>query len=66
VLPYHAHEHIDIPDIEQHIDITVTRLCKMEAAYDPNPDDPDTGKHSLQDSGAVQEADADANSECED
>jgi hypothetical protein len=26
MLPYHVHEHIDIPDIEQHIDITVTLL----------------------------------------
>jgi hypothetical protein len=58
MLPYHVHEHIDIPDIEQHIDITVTRLREMEATYDPDPDNPDPGEHSLQDSGAVQEADA--------
>jgi hypothetical protein len=66
VLPYHAREHIEIPDIEQHIDVTVTRLREMEAAYDPDPDDPDPGEHSPQDSGVWQEADADADSERED
>jgi hypothetical protein len=66
VLPYHAREHIEIPDIEQHIDITVTRLREMEAAYNPDPDDPDPGEHSPQDSGVWQEADADADSERED
>jgi hypothetical protein len=66
VLPYHAREHIDIPDIEQHIDVTVTRLREMEAAYDPDPDDPDPGEHSPKDSGTGQEADADADSEHED
>ncbi|KAN0129929.1 hypothetical protein V8E53_012255 [Lactarius tabidus] len=65
-IPYHAHEHIDIPNIEQHIDVTITRLREMEATYDPDPDNPDPGEHSLQDSGAVQEADANADSEHKD
>jgi hypothetical protein len=38
----------------------------MEATYDPDPDNPDPGEHSLQDSGAVQEADANADSEHKD
>jgi hypothetical protein len=66
MLHYHARKHIDIPDIEQHINVTVTRLREMEAAYNPDPDDPDPSKHSPQDSGAGQEADADADSERED
>lgn len=30
VLPYFAHDHIDIPNIEENIDITVARLREME------------------------------------
>ena len=30
VLPYFTRDHIDIPDIEEHIDITVARLREME------------------------------------
>jgi hypothetical protein len=66
MLPYHVREHIDIPDIEQHINVTVACLHKMEAVYDPDPDNPDPGEHSPQDSGTVQKADADADLECED
>jgi hypothetical protein len=64
MLPYHVREYIDIPNIEQHIDITITHLCEMEAVYDPDPDDPDPGEHNPQDSSTAQEADA--NSERED
>jgi hypothetical protein len=45
VLPYFAREHIDIPDLEQHLDVTATRLREMEAANTTDPeslDAPDT------------------------
>jgi hypothetical protein len=63
MLPYHACEHIDIPDIEQHINITITCLHEMEATYNPDPDNPDPSEHSLQDPSAVQEVDADSEHE---
>ena len=41
VVPYFARNHIDIPDIEQHIDVTVARLRAMEDSTEPDPEDTD-------------------------
>jgi len=32
VVPYFTQDHIDIPDLEQHLDISVKRLCELEAS----------------------------------
>ena len=45
VLSYFAREHIDIPDLEQHLDVTAARLREMEATNTTDPeslDAPDT------------------------
>ena len=39
IIPYFTQEHINIPDIQNHIDITVTRLQEMEDAMDQDPED---------------------------
>lgn len=41
VVPYFTRNHIDIPDIEQHIDVTVARLRAMEDSTEPDPKDID-------------------------
>ena len=51
VVPYFAREHLEIPDIEQHIDISVSRLRKLENTTNSDPDNPDypdipTGDHT--------------------
>ena len=40
IIPYFACEHIEIPDIQNHIDVTVARLREMEGAMDQDPEDP--------------------------
>ena len=40
IIPYFAHEHIEIPDIQNHIDVMITRLREMEDATDQDPEDP--------------------------
>jgi hypothetical protein len=63
VLPYFACKHIDIPDLEQHIDVTVACLWVMEASYDPDPEDtiPKVSPH--QDNTNVQDMGTDSNCE---
>ena len=39
VVPYFARNHINIPNIEQHIDVTVARLRAMEDSTEPDPED---------------------------
>jgi hypothetical protein len=63
VLPYFTHEHIDIPDLGQHIDITVACLQEMEASYNPNPEDTIPKVLPQQEHTSVQDAGADSNSE---
>ena len=51
VVPYFAREHLEIPDIEQHIDVSVSRLRELENTTNPDPDNPDypdnlTGNHT--------------------
>ena len=41
VVPYFAREHLEIPDIEQHIDVSVSRLRELENTTNPDPDNPD-------------------------
>ena len=40
IIPYFAHEHIEILDIQSHIDIMVAHLREMEDAMDKDPKDP--------------------------
>jgi hypothetical protein len=44
VVPYFARSHIDIPDLEQHIDVGVARLRELERSTTADPDDPDTDR----------------------
>jgi hypothetical protein len=39
IVPYFAREHIDLPDLEQHIDVSVARLRELEDTTTPDPDD---------------------------
>jgi len=41
VVPYFTHDHIDIPNLKQHIDVSVTRLHKLEASTSVDPDEPE-------------------------
>ena len=41
VVPYLAHEKLELPDIEQHIDISVSRLRELENTTNPDPDIPE-------------------------
>jgi hypothetical protein len=53
VLPYFAREHIDIPDLVQHLDISAARLREMEAADTTDPDYPNIPDDAAgQDDGA--------------
>ena len=38
VVPYLAHTSIDIPDLEQHINVSVEWLCKLENGISADPD----------------------------
>ncbi len=38
MVPYFARDHIDIPDLEQHLDISVKRLHELEASTPAEPD----------------------------
>jgi hypothetical protein len=40
VVPYFARDHIEIPDVSQHTDISVARLREMEDSTYEDPDDP--------------------------
>ena len=40
-VPYFTHNYIDIPDLEQHIDISVAQLHTLEAGDTIDPDEPD-------------------------
>jgi hypothetical protein len=44
VVPYFAQSQIDIPDLEQHIDVGVARLRELERSTTADPDDPDTDR----------------------
>ena len=44
VVPYLARKSIDIPDIDQHIDVSVARLRELEYSTIADPDDPDSAR----------------------
>jgi hypothetical protein len=44
VVPYLARRHINIPDLEQHIDVSVGRLRELERSTTADPDDHDTSR----------------------
>ena len=39
VVPYFAHESIDLPNLEQHLDVSVAQLCELKATMTPNSND---------------------------
>ena len=41
VVPYFARRELDIPDIEEHIDVSVARLRELEQTTFADPDDPE-------------------------
>jgi hypothetical protein len=41
VVLYFACEHLDLPDLKQHINVSVTRLCKLEDSTISDPDYPE-------------------------
>ena len=41
IVPYFAREHLDLPDLEQHIDVSVTRLRELEDTTTADPDYPE-------------------------
>jgi hypothetical protein len=44
VVPYLAQKSIDIPDLEEHIDMSVARLRELEYSTTADPDDPDSDR----------------------
>ena len=41
IVPYFAHENIDLPDLKQHIDVLATQLRKLEDTTVTDPDYPE-------------------------
>ena len=41
VVPYFARNHLDIPDLEKHLDVSVARLRELEASSAADPDEMD-------------------------
>lgn len=56
VLPYFAREILILPDLEQHLDVSVARLRELERSTAPDPDNPQSNK----DAPAIQSEAADA------
>lgn len=56
VLPYFAREILILPDLEQHLDVSVARLRELERSTAPDPDNP----QSNTDAPAIQSEAADA------
>ena len=69
IVPYFARKNIDLPDLEQHIDVLVARLHKLENMTVANPDYPEMLENACYfDGDAVEEpdTDTDANNEADD
>ena len=69
IVPYFAHTNIDLPNLEQHIDMSVARLCELEDTTIADPNYPEMLENVCYfDSDAVKEpdTDADANNEAND
>ena len=39
VVPYFAWEHLDLPDLKQHLDVLVSQLWELENSTTTDPDD---------------------------
>jgi FMN phosphatase YigB (HAD superfamily) len=46
VVPYFARHELDIPDLEEHLDVSVTRLRELEHSTTIDPDDPEIAEPS--------------------
>jgi len=61
IVPYFARENIDLPDLKQHIAVSVARLHKLEDTTVADPDYPKMLENACYfDSDAVEEPDTDA------
>ncbi len=49
VVPYFAQKSLDIPNIQQHIDVTAARLKQMERTPDADPDEAEAVDKALAD-----------------
>ena len=49
VIPYFVQKSLNIPDIQQHIDVTAARLKQMEQTPDANPDEAEAVDEALVD-----------------
>ena len=59
VIPYFAREHLNIPDLEQHIDVSVSRLRELEDMTVPDPDYPEIAEEPVyNDDDAIEEPDS--------
>ena len=55
-VPYFAQDYIEIPDLQQHVDISVTRLCALKQSMVANPDLPERVIEDISNIGDVAEA----------
>ena len=55
-VPYFTHNYIDIPDLEQHINVSVAQLHALEASDIIDPDEPDQQNKELPELGNKAEA----------
>ena len=55
-VPYFAQDYIEIPDLQQHVDISVTRLRALEQSTVANPDLPERAIEDISNIGDVAEA----------
>ena len=39
VVPYFAQEHLELPNLKQHLDVSVSQLWELENSTTTNPDD---------------------------
>jgi len=64
IVPYFARENIDLPNLEQHIDVLVAQLRKLEDMTVADPNYPEMLESMRYfDSNAVEESDTDANND---
>jgi hypothetical protein len=52
VIPYFPRRELSIPDLEDHIDVSVARLREMERSRQADPDDPDDAEQAIRDAAA--------------
>ena len=49
VVPYFARHELNIPDLEDHIDVSTTRLRELERSTSADPDDPEIAEPAYAD-----------------